>query len=210
MADEEGRLSTDDPNHRLILLRHGETDWSRDKKHTGRTDIELNAVGERQALELAGALSQLRPELVLSSPKERARRTAELAGLSDVVTDPDLVEWDYGDFEGITTAEIREQGRPDWTIWTGGVPHGEHIEDVSRRVDRIVDRIREAITRGDVVVVGHGHANRIVAARWIELPPTAGEHLWLDTGTVCVLGFEHGHPAILRWNLPPASAGEVL
>jgi len=146
---------------------------------------------------------------VLSSPSGRARRTAELAGLANVVLDADLAEWDYGDLEGITTAEIRVH-RPQWTVWTGDVPGGETIEQVERRADQVLERISEAMPRGDVIVVGHGHLNRVVAARWIGLPATAGQHLWLDTGAVCVLGFEHDHPAIQRWNLPPSTAGSVV
>lgn len=158
---------------------------------------------------MAAVLGGRHPALVLCSPSDRARRTAELAGLSEVLIDADLAEWDYGDFEGLTTAEIR-QDRPGWTIWTGEVPGGESIEQVARRADRVVGRIAEALPRGDVIVVGHGHFNRVIAARWIDLPAAAGEHLWLDTGALCVLGFEHDHPAIQRWNLPPVAAGTVL
>jgi len=192
-----------------VVVRHGETEWSRDKKHTGRTDIELTPVGEQQARELAGPLSRIRPVLVLCSPSGRARRTAELAGLTDVVIEPDLAEWDYGDFEGLTTAEIR-QSHPQWTIWTGDVPGGEGIEQVAERADRVLGRISEALHPGDVIAVGHGHFNRIIAARWIDLPAVGGQRLWLDTGTLCVLGFEHDHRVIQRWNLPPAAADSVL
>lgn len=146
---------------------------------------------------------------MLSSPSGRARRTADLAGLTDVEIDADLAEWDYGDYEGLTTAEIR-QDHPQWTIWTGEVPGGESIDQVSVRADRVLARIADALQSGDVIVVGHGHFNRILAARWIELPAVEGQHLWLDTGAVCVLGFEHDHRAMLRWNLPPVAAGSVL
>lgn len=177
--------------------------------HTGRTEVDLTAVGEQQARELACVFGGVKASLVLSSPSRRATRTAELAGLADVVIDADLAEWDYGDFEGITTAEIR-QHRPQWTIWTGEVPNGETIEEVARRADRVLGRIRESLPAGDVIVVGHGHFNRILAARWVGLPAADGQHLWLDTGTVCVLGFEHDHPAIRRWNIPPSAAGSVV
>ncbi len=190
-------------------MRHGETEWSRDKKHTGRADIDLTTAGEQQARELACCLGGDHPALVLSSPRSRTLRTAELAGLTDVVTDQDLAEWDYGDFEGRTTAEIREE-LPQWTIWTGEVPGGERIDQVAKRADRVLARIIDAIADGDVIVVGHGHFNRILAARWIEMPAVVGQHLWLDTGTICELGFEHDHRAIKRWNLPPSAAGSVL
>ncbi len=166
-------------------------------------------MGEQQARELACLVGSLAPALVLSSPSRRAIHTAELAGLTEIVIDADLSEWDYGDFEGITTAQIR-QDRPQWAIWTGEVPGGETIEQVAARADRVLDRVRKALPGGDVVVVGHGHLNRILAVRWIELPAVEGQHLWLDTGTICVLGFEHDEPAIQRWNLPPAAAGAAV
>ena len=146
---------------------------------------------------------------MLSSPSERATRTAELAGLRDVVVDEDLVEWDYGDYEGITTAEIRER-RPQWTVWTHDLPGGETADRVTARADRVLARIRAAMGDGDVIAVGHGHFSRVMAARWIGLAGTEGQHLGLDTGTVCVLGFEHDHPAIHRWNLPVEALSAVL
>jgi broad specificity phosphatase PhoE len=139
----------------------------------------------------------------------RALRTAELAGLSDVAFDDDLREWDYGEYEGRTTAEIR-QDRPGWTIWTGDPPGGETAAQVAERADRVLRRVADALPTGDVVVVGHGHFLRLLTARWLELPPSAGQRFWLDTGTLCVLGFEHANAAMLRWNLPAAAAAEVL
>lgn len=129
--------------------------------------------------------------------------------MTAVEIDADLAEWDYGDYEGVTTAEIREH-QPQWTIWTGEVPGGESIDEVQQRADAVLARVWSAIATGDVIVVGHGHVNRVIAARWIKLPAAAGQHLWLDTGTICVLGFEHDHSAIQRWNLPPSAAGAVL
>ncbi len=154
-------------------------------------------------------LPDIRPALVLSSPLRRALRTAELAALSDVVVDDDLREWDYGEYEGRTTEEIR-QARPGWTIWTGDPPGGETAEQVSARADRVLSRARGALRTGDVIIVGHGHFLRLLTARWIELPASAGQRFWLDTGTLCVLGFEHGNAAMLRWNLPAAAAAAVL
>lgn len=197
------------PPGRLFLVRHGETEWSRDRRHTGRTDIALTEVGERQARELTDALRGLRPALVLSSPRVRATRTAELAGLTNVVVDDDLGEWDYGEYEGLTTAEIRRD-RPGWTIWTGDPPGGETAEQVAERADRVLARVGSALSGGDVVIVGHGHFSRVLAARWIELPATAGQRLALDTATLCILGYEHDHRVLLRWNVPPAAAQPIL
>lgn len=192
------------PAGRLMLLRHGETEWSRDKRHTGRTDVPLTPRGEEQARRLAPALRGLRPALVLSSPLQRAVRTVELARLGDVVIDRDLEEWDYGDYEGLTTARIRD-GRPGWTIWTGDPPSGETAAQVAGRADRVLRRIAGPLQARDVVVVGHGHYLRVLTTRWLELPVSAGRCFWLDTGTLCVLGFEHDHQAMLGWNLPPVA-----
>jgi len=147
--------------------------------------------------------------LVLSSPLGRAYRTAQLAGWSDPTVDDDLSEWDYGDYEGVTTAEIR-RSHPGWTVWAGPVPGGETIEAVSGRADRALSRVAGAMSGGDVVVVAHGHFNRVLAARWIGLPATAGQLLALGTATVCVLGYEHQQQVLLRWNLPGAGAASAL
>ncbi len=179
------------------LVRHGETEWSRDHRHTSTTDLPLTALGE-------GAASALRPrlageafELVLSSPRQRARRTADLAGRTDVVLDHDLVEWDYGDYEGITTAEIRETV-PGWTVWTHPVPGGESAEQVTERLDRVVARVRRV--EGRSLLFAHGHALRALTARWLGLPVGDGRLLRLDTSTVSVLGHERETPVVLRWN----------
>jgi broad specificity phosphatase PhoE len=179
------------------VVRHGETEWSRDGKHTGTTDIPLTEAGETSARELEPRLARQRFALVLTSPLERARRTAALAGFPQAEVDKDLVEWDYGDYEGVTTEEIREQV-PDWTVWTHPSPGGESAEQVSARLDRVVGRCHD--TEGDVLVVGHGHALRALAARWLELPVIDGRLLKLDTGTVSVLGHERETPVVLHWN----------
>jgi broad specificity phosphatase PhoE len=179
------------------LVRHGETEWSATGKHTGTTDIPLTEKGEASARELAPRLAEETFELVLTSPLQRARRTAELAGFPDAQVDHDLVEWGYGDYEGITTDQIRESV-PGWTVWTHPSPGGETAEEVSARLDRVVDRCRA--TPGDVLLVGHGHALRGLAARWLGLPVTEGRLLKLDTGTVSVLGHEHETSVVLRWN----------
>jgi broad specificity phosphatase PhoE len=186
--------------HLLWLVRHGETEWSRARRHTGRTDLPLTRRGERQALALAPVLARLRPALVLCSPRLRARRTAELAGLTGTVVDADLAEWDYGEYEGLTIAQIRA-GRPGWTIWDGDPPGGETAEAVVARADRVLDRVRAALGSGDVVTVGHGHFSRVLAARWLGLPPSAGGMFTLEPAAPCALGEEHGRPAVVRWNL---------
>jgi broad specificity phosphatase PhoE len=178
------------------LLRHAETEWSRDGRHTGRTDVPLTDVGRKRALALQGRIVGHEFALVLSSPLSRARETADLAGLKSEPRD-DLLEFDYGDYEGITTAQIREQ-QPDWYLWRDGSPNGETAEDVGRRVDRVIDEALSA--SGDVALVAHGHVLRALAARWIEQPAAFGGRLRLDTGTVSVLGFEREVRVIRRWN----------
>ncbi|HEX7106380.1 MAG TPA: histidine phosphatase family protein [Acidothermaceae bacterium] len=183
----------------VVLLRHGETAWSAAGRHTGRTDVPLTARGERQAKALAATVHGRAFELVLSSPLQRAARTAELAGLRGIETDPDLQEWDYGDYEGLTTAEIQEH-RPGWFLWRDGVEAGEALTDVAARADRVLAVVRQALRTGDVALVAHGHLLRVLAARWVGLDARCGAHLALDTATVSVLGFEHAEPVIRRWN----------
>jgi broad specificity phosphatase PhoE len=178
------------------LLRHAETEWSRDGRHTGRTDVPLTEEGRDRARALRNRIAGRRFALVLSSPLARARETAELAGLTPQLRD-DLLEFDYGDYEGITTAQIREQ-RPDWYLWRDGSPGGETAEDVGRRVDRVIEEALAA--DGDVAVVAHGHVLRALAARWAGQPAAFGGRLRLDTGTVSVLGFEREVRVIRRWN----------
>ena len=177
-------------------MRHGETAWSLTGQHTGKTDLPLTAHGEAEARTLAPLLHGVSFDHVFTSPRQRARRTAELAGHAGAVIEPDLAEWDYGDYEGLTTEEIRESV-PEWTIWTHPVPGGESAEDVSRRLDRVVARCREV---DRALVFAHGHSLRALAARWIDLPVTDGRHLRLDTATISVLGWERESPVVLRWN----------
>jgi broad specificity phosphatase PhoE len=185
----------------LWLIRHGETEWSKARFHTGTTDIPLTEYGERQARALKPMLAGLRPALVLVSPRLRATRTAELAGLAPVTVSEDIVEWNYGEYEGITTPQIRET-RPGWTIWRGDPPGGETAAAVGARADRALLRIRAALTDGPVVVVAHGHFGRVLTARWLDLPPVEGRHFSLEPAAPCLLGTEHDAPVIHRWNLP--------
>jgi broad specificity phosphatase PhoE len=181
----------------LWIVRHGETEWSRDGRHTSTTDIGLTPEGEEVARSLEARLADADIDLALTSPRARARRTAELAGFPDPQVDDDLVEWDYGDYEGLTTPEIRETV-PGWTVWSQPCPGGETAEEVGRRLDRVVDRVQEH--GGRVLVFSHGHASRVLAARWLGLPPTDGRHFVLGTATLSVLGWERESPAVLRWN----------
>jgi probable phosphoglycerate mutase len=181
----------------LWLVRHGETEWSRDGRHTSFTDLPLTENGVRAAETLRARLGGERFDLVLTSPRDRARRTAEMAGFPDAVVEEDLVEWDYGNYEGVTTAQIREH-TPGWTVWTHASPGGESAEQVGERLDRVVTEVRAH--GGRVLAFGHGHALRALAARWVGLPVTEGRALKLDTATVSTLGYEHESPVILRWN----------
>jgi len=179
------------------LVRHGETEWSRDGRHTSTTDLPLTPEGERVAAGIRDRLDDDHFSLVLTSPRLRARETARLAGHPEAEVEDDLAEWDYGDLEGRTTTEIRESF-PDWTIWTGPVPGGESAAQVSTRLDRAIARCRAA--DGRVLVFGHGHALRALAARWLGLPVTDGRHFRLDTATISVLGYERETPVVARWN----------
>jgi broad specificity phosphatase PhoE len=188
---------SDDNEIELWLVRHGETEWSRDGRHTSTTDLDLTEKGVEVARTLRERLAHVSFDLVLSSPRKRAVRTAELAGFDDVHVDEDLVEWDYGDYEGVSTPEIREKV-PDWTVWTHPTPGGETAEQVSERLDRVVARARD--TGGRVLAFGHGHSLRALAARWIEQPVDEGRFFKLDTATVSTLGYERDFPVVLRWN----------
>lgn len=193
-----GRISgvstaADLSKHRLLLLRHGQTEWSRSGRHTGRTDLELTEEGLQQARSAASALAKLKLDdpLVISSPRRRAVVTAELAGLNVAETTELLAEWDYGDYEGLTTPQIREQV-PDWLVWTHGCPGGESLADVSARADRAVALALEHMATRDVVFVGHGHFSRAVMTRWMELPITDGIRISMAAASISVCGFEHG------------------
>ena len=195
----------------LILIRHGQTTWSRELKHTGRTDIPLTAAGEAAAARLAADLAARQVVAAFASPLQRAVRTAELAGLTTVPAglkiDPDLAEWDYGGYEGRTTAEIRRE-RTGWYLWRDGVipgdaEHpGETIAQVAARADVVLARVRPLLARGNVALVAHGHLLRILTARWLGLEPQHGRLFRLDTGTLSILGTEHGLPVIAALNLP--------
>lgn len=194
----------------ILLIRHGETTWSRAHRHTSVTDLELTDDGRRQAAGLAGQLAGRSFATVLVSPRRRARETAELAGLPVTGIEPDLAEWHYGRYEGRTGEQIRQEN-PDWYLWTDGCPEGESPEQVGARLDRVLDRARERLGHGDVALVGHAHSLRVAGARWIGLPPAAGGLLRLDTAGISALGHEHGRPVILRWNqpAPPPAPGDV-
>jgi broad specificity phosphatase PhoE len=184
----------------IVLARHGETEWSRDGRHTGRTDIPLTEVGRHQAQLLRGALAEWTFSLVLSSPMQRALETCRLAGLADAAeVTGDLLEWDYGDYEGITTAEIRGE-RPDWSLWRDGCPGGEDAAAVGARVDRVIARTDGL--EGGVALFAHGHVLRVLTARWLGLGPEAGALFALGTGTLSVVGYERETRVIRRWNGP--------
>jgi broad specificity phosphatase PhoE len=179
--------------HRLILLRHGQTDWSRDHKHTSRTDLDLTDQGREQAARAARTLERLGLDdpLVVSSPRKRALVTAELAGLSVDEVSPLLTEWDYGDYEGMTTHDIRTT-TPGWLLWTYGCPGGESVDQVSMRADQAVAYALDRMAERDVVFVGHGHFSRAVATRWVEQPLREGARIGFAEAAAAVCGFEYG------------------
>ena len=192
----------------LVLIRHGETEWSRSGQHTSYTDLPLTEKGEEQARSLARMLASRNIACVLTSPMERARQTAKLAGLDRIRVDPDLREWDYGGYEGVTTREIHRT-RPDWDLWTDGVvpgPEGhpgESPEEVGDRADRVLARADAAFANsegGDVVLVAHAHLLRVLTARRLGLPPADGALFQLATGTLSRLGLEHGRHVLTAWN----------
>ena len=188
----------------IVVLRHGQTEWSLSGQHTSVTDLPLLPEGEEQARRLRGELGDRHFVAVWVSPRLRARHTAELAGLTPTATDDDLVELDYGGYEGRTTAEISEEMGRTWSIWVDGtVPGdtpGETLQDVGARVDRVLDRARPLLADGDVMLVAHGHVLRILTARWLRLGPEAGALFPLETGRYGLLGFEHDWPALTGWN----------
>jgi broad specificity phosphatase PhoE len=185
-------------SQRIVVVRHGETAWSREKRHTGRSDLPLTAEGREQARGLVATLASARFAAVFVSPLQRARETCVLAGYdSRAVVDPDLVEWDYGSYEGLTRAEIQVQ-RPGWTLFRDGVVGGETIDDVAARAERVITRVREI--DGDVLLFGHGHQLRILTALWLEFPAVAAQHLQLATASPSTLGYEHDWTALLSWN----------
>ncbi|MGW1545040.1 histidine phosphatase family protein [Streptomyces sp. NPDC002309] len=192
----------------LLLVRHGETEWSVTGQHTSWTDLPLTGHGEEQAKSLAPLLTDRTFALALTSPLARASRTAALAGLVGAIPDPDLHEWDYGGYEGITTPEIHRT-RPDWNLWTDGVPPGteghpgESPHEVGARADRVLARVGDALADGDVALVAHGHFLRVLAARRLGLPPAEGRLFQLATGTLSRLSTERGRPVVAEWNARP-------
>jgi broad specificity phosphatase PhoE len=182
----------------IFLVRHGETEWSANGRHTSRTDLPLTAAGRERAASLAGRLSAHSFSLVLCSPLRRARETCSLAGLgSAAVLCDDLHEWDYGDYEGLTTPQIHERD-PDWSLWRDGCPSGESPAEVGERADRVLSLLRSA--GGDAIAFAHGHVLRVVGARWIRMEVAAGGRLALGAGAVCVLGHEHENEVLEHWN----------
>jgi broad specificity phosphatase PhoE len=189
----------------LVLARHGATEWSLSGRHTGTTDLPLTENGRRRARALRARLAARSFALVLRSPLRRAAETCELAGLGARAQVRDqLREWDYGEYEGITTAEIHEE-RPDWSLWRDGCPNGEVARDVGARADRIIAEVRSV--DGDAIAFGHGHMLRVLGARWTGLPPEDGALLALGTGALCMLGYEHDLPVIVSWNLAGGEHG---
>ena len=188
----------DDAGQRVVIVRHGETEWSRIKRHTGRSDIPLDPGGRDQARGLAAVLGGRTFDAVFVSPLQRARETSALAGFdARAIVDPDLMEWDYGDYEGLTSAEIRER-RPGWILFRDGAPGGETLDDVAARAARVIERVRSV--SGDVLIFGHGHQLRILTALWLELPPSAGQRLQLRNAAPSTLGWENDWTALLSWN----------
>ena len=190
----------------VVLVRHGETDWSAHKRHTGRTDVPLTDEGRREAEQLGRALRGRTFALVLTSPLKRAAETCWLLGKGDQAQlRDDLMEWDYGDYEGRTTLDIRN-AVPGWTIFTHGAPNGETVEQVGVRADRVLEEVRRS--GGDVLLVAHGHLLRVVAARWLGLGPAEGRLFALDPATLSILGHERETPVIKMWNEPAVRAAE--
>jgi probable phosphoglycerate mutase len=184
----------------IYLARHGETAWTLSRQHTGRTDIALTERGESNAKSLGQRLCGVQFQRVLTSPLARARRTCELAGFLDqVIADPDLVEWDYGSYEGLTSAEIHRE-QPEWQLFRDGCPRGESVVQVGARADRVIEKLRAIL--GKQLVFGHGHFTRVLAARWLGLPADHGRLLYLGTASLSVLGYDHSksEPAIHLWN----------
>jgi len=189
-----------DEPQRVYLIRHGETEWSRDGKHTGVTDVSLTDHGRQTARMLQPVLAREQFVLVLTSPLKRARETCEMAGLAKVaIIETNLMEWNYGEYEGLTTKQI-QSARPGWSVFHHGCPGGETPEHVAGRADRMLAKVRA--TDGNVALFAHGHILRVIAARWIHQPPSFGECLLLDTATLSVLGYYYDTPALKAWNAP--------
>jgi broad specificity phosphatase PhoE len=185
-------------SQRIVVVRHGETEWSRIQRHTGRSDLSLTATGREQAESLIKKLAGLEFAAVFVSPLRRARETCEIAGFADrAVIDPDLIEWDYGAYEGLTSNEIQVE-RPGWTLFRDGVIGGETIDDVAARAARVITRVRSV--DGNALLFGHGHQLRITTALWLDFPALAAQRLQLATASPSTLGYEHDWTALLSWN----------
>lgn len=191
-------------NARVVLMRHGETEWARTGKHTGRTEVPLTPLGEMQATATGNRLRtlDLRNPMILTSPRLRAQLTGDLAGLPEERTWDALSEWDYGDYEGLTTPEIRATV-PDWTVWTHPCPGGEQSDQIHARTDMVLSMVRSQLPERDVILIGHGHFSRALVARWLELPVTEGKRFALFPGAYTVLGYEHGATHLVHHNVPP-------
>jgi probable phosphoglycerate mutase len=183
----------------IVLIRHGQTEWSANGRHTSVTDLPLTPEGERRANALASRLANRSFGIVLTSPRTRARTTARLAGLTDAEVDGDLVEWNYGEYEGLTTPQIRQKD-PGWTVWAGYTPGGESGDLVGARADRVLERVRPVLSSADACLVGHGHMLRVLVARWLGLPPRDGALFKLETATLSVLGYEREAPVLSAFN----------
>lgn len=188
----------------LWLMRHGETEWSRSGAHTGRTDIPLTDAGRRNAAAVGRYLAGRPFALVLVSPMQRARETCRLAGYENALIDPDLSEWNYGDYEGRTTQQIQAE-RPGWSLWTDGVPNGETVAQVGARAGRVIARALAVAGEADVALFAHGHILRILSATWLGLPPEDGRLFALGTASISTLGYERETRVITRWNLSPSA-----
>ena len=191
--------TTPPPERQVYLVRHGETEWARSGRHTGRTDIPLTDAGRSQAAAIGRRLAGHAFALVLTSPLSRAAETAAIAGFPDATRDPDLQEWDYGALEGRTSADIRDE-MDYWSIWTGPWPGGESIDAVAARADHVLSRCLDPGVAGDTLLFAHGHLLRVLAARWLRQPPTGGSMFALGTATLGVLGWDKGNPVIESWN----------
>lgn len=207
-SESKSATTISDGDARIVLVRHGETEWSRDGRHTSVTDVALTETGEEQARRAGEALAGRSFGTVLVSPRQRATLTARLAGFAGYQEDPDLVEWDYGPYEGRTTPEIASELGHHWTIWGSGSDDdpapGETAAAVGRRTDAVLERIAPVLEKGEnALVIGHAHTLRILAARWLALPASAGALFALGTGSIGELGFEHGSHVLETWNLQP-------
>ena len=189
-------------HRQLWLLRHGATEWAKNGRHTGSTDLPLLPEGEEEARQLAPVLKSQTFAAVYSSPLQRARRTCELGGLGEQAqVMPELLEWNYGDYEGVTTPEIRKTV-PGWTVWSHACPNGEDADAVQKRCEIVINRALEVAEPGDVALFAHGHLLRALAGTWLGLGAVGGRLLKLGTGSICILGFERENRAIVRWNAP--------